>query len=188
MRRILVCFFTMLMVLAGIRIAAAEAPPKLDIGVGNGHAIITSNYQLKLTGYGDGERTPTLWVRLQKSRFTSTTSVKFYEMQIGISWLDSMPNPVVFSVKHSPYFLLVTDTEKKSMKIKKYSAINESSMTWEVNKKIMESIFNAEKVYLMLYLSNGDLMKIRMKQEVIDQWKEVINADLKKISKEFKNR
>lgn len=125
----------------------------------------------------------TFW--MQKVRAAAVLGPSYVSTSFSCSW--SIDFDALISKNHKPQFILIDNDG-----IEQILELNMSR--YAADYFVVESpkwgslLQNAHKVYLELSSQSGDNVRLPIPIDAIEQWNTVINADMKKVKKEFENK
>lgn len=122
---------------------------------------------------------------VQKYRSTAMLGPSDIATLLTCSW--SMDFDALINKNHKPRFIVVAnDGTSKIIELNMHSYAAEyfsvESPKWG------NFIQNVDKLYLEISSQSGDNIRLPIPTDAIDQWNTVVNADMKKVKKEFENK
>ena len=104
---------------------------------------------------------------------------------IACTW--DLKAPTIVGQNRYPLFEMNMNGEKEIIKLQKLSQYSRKSFSVSTgNVHFLDSLYGrAGKVTMLLPLTDGNMARIPIPAEVIEQWEEVSNADLKKMRREY---
>ena len=136
----------------------------------------------------DSEQNRDLIISVTRQRFTSLLSSEdctYFEVQSSNKNQSFAP---VFSKKHPIHLIYKKNGVEKKAQIKKFRFTNDVATAYEKNFGPLKDIIYSSEVMLEVYREDQQYHRIKIPEEVIQQWKEVFTADLKKIKEKQLNR
>lgn len=122
---------------------------------------------------------------VQKYRNTATLGPSDIATSLTCSW--SMDFDALINKNHKPRFIVVAnDGTSKIIELNMHSSAAEYFSV--VSPKWGNFIQNVDKLYLEISSQSGDNIRLPIPTDAIDQWNTVVNADMKKLKKEFENK
>lgn len=145
----------------------------------DGFFLYTSKLHEEHEQYGD------FTLLVQKYRNTATLGPSDISTSFTCSW--GMDFDALINKNHKPRFVVIAnDGTSKIIELNIYSAGAEyfsvESPKWQ------NFLQNVHKLYLEISSQSGDKIRLPIPTDAIDQWNTVVNADMKKLKKEFENK
>lgn len=84
---------------------------------------------------------------------------------------------ITFSSKNTPYFIIYNNGNEEMQRFK-IDTIGANYLSFNVNNTTLQPLIQADKVAVVLTLKDGTTDEISISDEVLKDWKEIINSDL----------
>ena len=141
-----------------------------------GNAFYMSKYFL----FPKGDKVPHFEISVMKHRFTSIGARVWSSFIINV-YVSSDRDKIIFSKKHYPYF------EVNGVEVYKFKKDNYSETLFDkqIDEDEFDELFSMHNVVLVLHKENGELLRIPIKKNVLNQWKEVLHSDIRKMKHEY---
>ena len=135
--------------------------------------------------YMENEQYGNFTLLMQKYRNTATIGPSDISIVFSCKW--SMDFDALINKKHKPRILAIFDDG--TTKVTEITMYSYSAEYFAVKSpKWVSMLQNAHKLYLEIPSQSGDIARLPIPTDTIEQWNTVINADMKKVKKEFENK
>ena len=136
----------------------------------------------------DSEQNPDLWLSVVKLRTTTYLSAESFTLFKVKDVNESRLNPPILSKQHPPRLIYRKDGAEQTVVFKKILFLDETGVVYANAFNRLSDVVNSSDVVLEVYREDQQYHRIQIPEEVIQQWKEVLTSDLKKIKQERLNR
>ena len=136
----------------------------------------------------DNEQNKDLLITVEKQRSTTYLSSESYMMFKITDINNDRSNPPIFSKKHPPRLVFRKDGVEKIVAFQKVYMMNSEGVVYGRVRNSLRELVYASEVFFEVYREDEQYHRIHLPDQVIQQWKEVLESDLRKVKQEHLNR
>ena len=136
----------------------------------------------------DSEQNKDLCLSVVKLRSTTYLSAESFTLFEVHDVNESRLNPPVFSKQHPPRLIYKKDGVEKAIIFKKIIYLDEKGVIYGNAFNRLSDVIYSPDVVFEVYREDERYHRIQIPKEVIQQWKDVLFADLRKMKQERLNR
>jgi len=136
----------------------------------------------------DNEQNKDLLITVEKQRSTTYLSSESYMMFKITDINNDRSNPPIFSKKHPPRLVFRKDGVEKIVTFQKVYMMNSDGVVYGRVRNSLRELVYASEVFFEVYREDEQYHRIHLPDQVIQQWKEVLESDLRRVKQEHLNR
>ena len=136
----------------------------------------------------DNEQNKDLLITVEKQRSTTYLSSESYMMFKITDINNDRSNPPIFSKKHPPRLVFRKDGVEKIVTFQKVYMMNSEGVVYGRVRNSLRELVYASEVFFEVYREDEQYHRIHLPDQVIQQWKEVLESDLRRVKQEHLNR
>ena len=161
----------------------AEKNPFFKLNIQDDFVSYVSMYYIL-----DNEQNKDLLITVEKQRSTTYLSSESYMMFKITDINKNRSNPPIFSKKHPLRLVFRQDGVEKVVTFQKVYMMYSDGVVYGKVHNALRELVDAPEVFFEVYREDQQYHRIHLPDQVIQQWKEVLESDLRKVKQEHLNR